>query len=435
MRCFAVRPALRILLFFILAAHGSVLAVANAQESFPFAPAEGQLRIVGWNIEHLGDRDLAGSRPHRTPEQLDALAALMADFDAAVFALQEIKVKSVLEEVVQDMGPQYSAVYEESDNSFVYDETKVRLLEFETLRFLTEPPYSTYNTDYPNAVWPNLPFAPTARYLTTAVFETLDGRTLPFRVISCHNHWSSSLCRRYEGRAERLYVEELLQNQAEPPYIFLAGDYNESSAYASPHVDLLASEFIKKLPEQNGRTLEIDYIYATTSTLPLVPSGGMFFTRALDFGLSNTSFTNTYSDHRPTFVDFIPEPVPPPSAIARPQSGTGWREEGSSITLEVTAVWTMGSVQYQWLKDGDEIDGAQDRLLEITNLTIPDDAGEYVARVTDETPEKAVFFSNPVYVEVFPPGALYSATPLGLAFLAFLTILAGSFSLKRRLHR
>jgi len=426
----SVRPTGK-LFFLTFMALAWMPGVANAQESFPPAPGEGELRVVGWNIEHLGARTIAGSRPIRTPEQLDALAALMADFGAAVFALQEIRVKSVLDEVVQDMGPQFAAAYEESDNSFVYDQTKVRLLEYVTLRFLCEPPYSTYYTDYPAATYH--PFQPTIRYLTTAVFEAVDGQSLPFRVISCHNHWTCNPCRTYEGIAERMYIEELLQGADETPYVFLAGDYNASSSYASPHVDLLASEFIVKLPEQNGRPLKIDYIYSTTTTLPLVPTGGMFFTQASDFGLSETNFKNTYSDHMPTFVDFIPEPIPPPSAVARPVSGSGWRTEGDSITLEVTTMWTTGSLQYQWFKDGEEIEGAQDRFLEIPNLVRPDDNGTYMVRVTDETPEKAVFFSNPVHVEVFPEGALDAATPLGLAALVAMTILAGCFSFRRRL--
>ena len=319
MRHPAARSARLVFLFLVFCALHSVLGVADAQVPFPSPPAEGQLRIVGWNIEHLGARDLTGPRPIRTPEQLDALGGLMASFGAAVFALQEIRVKSALEEVVQHMGPRYVAVYEESDNSFVYDQTKVRLVEFETSRSLTAPPYCTYNTDNPAAEYH--PFEPSIRYLTTAVFEAVDGRSPPFRVMAVHNHWSSKACRECEGRAERMYVDELLQNQTESPYIFIVGDFNASSASASPHVDLLASPFIEGLPEQNGRALKIDYIYATTATLPLVPTGGMFFIQASDFGLSDASFTNTYSDHRPAFVDFIPGTGPRPSASAHPPAG------------------------------------------------------------------------------------------------------------------
>lgn len=283
-------------------------ALPGTVTSPPPTPS-GQLRIASWNIEFLNTRI-----PARSPQQLDALAQRMARFDAAIFCLQEIEEKNVLEDVMAAMGPSYTGIYWDSQNAIVYDENRLLLVDSELLDFLTDPPYSTYATDYPGAT--DVPFPPD-RLPVTAVFRSPSSPET-FRVISYHGHWSSALCRHYEGLALNRYVTELLADADETHRIFIAGDYNGQPGL-SPEAELTAGGLMVAIPSENGDLTSatdpasIDHISATPAGAASVPDGSLYVVRPRLFGEADRDFESTYSDHLPLLMEIM-IPVQMPTA-------------------------------------------------------------------------------------------------------------------------
>ena len=392
---------------------------AIGQDPFPPPPAEEALRIVAFNIKFLG-------HDGRTEDQLVLLAERMASFDAAVIALQEMLDKSTLEHVADLMGPEYVPVYAGTDTALMYDSSKVMMLESEELTKLAQPPYSSFEEDFPEAEGWDRPFAPTIRYFFTGVFQPVQGRFARFRVISCHNHWNCSTCKQYEGRAASMYVSELLETPGETPYIFLPGDYN-SGTNGAPIPQYRENPLLEELEKSNEPVTSAwggnpDHVFVTVPTLDLLPDPTVFVMAPSYFGETVEEFKATYSDHFPLYADFVPPELPPPSASARTAFGGGWKEEGDSVTFLVDTENTVGSVEYQWLKGEDEVAGATSPAFVLDALSLSD-GGTYVARLTDDGESKAVFLSNPVLLTVVPEGQLPSAGSLSLLLLSSVILL------------
>jgi hypothetical protein len=98
----------------------------------------------------------------------------------------------------------------------------------------------------------------------------------------------------------------------------------------------------------------------------------------------------------------------------------GWFNEGDTLALRVAVAGTVGSVTYQWRKDGADLPGETWSSYGIDSLGL-DDTGWYSCRVTDGG--KSVRETDPVHVQVFPMGSLPAMGVAGLCLLA-----AASFS-------
>jgi N-acetylneuraminic acid mutarotase len=82
-----------------------------------------------------------------------------------------------------------------------------------------------------------------------------------------------------------------------------------------------------------------------------------------------------------------------------------WKEEGGSLTLDVAVQGAAGDVTYQWVKDGEALEGETSSVLTVPSLQLTDE-GYYWCVVTDESEGKAVHESPHAYVQVFPAGSL-----------------------------
>jgi hypothetical protein len=107
----------------------------------------------------------------------------------------------------------------------------------------------------------------------------------------------------------------------------------------------------------------------------------------------------------------------------------GWFEEGANINLEVAVTGTLGEVTYQWLKDGEAIEGATDDSYVIESAS-DEDNGSYSCSVSDE--RKTTKTTTPAYIKIYPVGALPATGFMGIA-LGMATLLGmGVFALARR---
>jgi len=106
-----------------------------------------------------------------------------------------------------------------------------------------------------------------------------------------------------------------------------------------------------------------------------------------------------------------------------------WKEEGQGLTLGVGIQGAAGSVTYQWIKDGEAVDGQTSSVLTIPSLQLIDQ-GYYWCIVTDES--KTAHESPRAYVQVFPAGSL-SGTSLPLIALAIAaTIVVGALVVRHK---
>lgn len=266
--------------------------VTPVPRTFPSSAPAGLIRLVWWNIEFLGSRD-----PLRTPEQLDALAARMVGFDAAVFALQEIAEPDTFEYVRSRMGPQWATFRLASQNALLYDTSKVEGFSFERLDALAQPPY----TAYPQG---------TGRRPVTGVFRSLAGTGETFRVISvhCHPFEEYESTRAEEGRWLGAKVLEYLGTPGETPSIFIVGDYNGTVPHP-PHCELVDGSGLYRLRKENGESTlplhwtGIDHVALTRDAWLQLPIRTAFVIRPEHYGETGTEFEATYSDHLPVFVE------------------------------------------------------------------------------------------------------------------------------------
>lgn len=102
----------------------------------------------------------------------------------------------------------------------------------------------------------------------------------------------------------------------------------------------------------------------------------------------------------------------------------GWYEVGDPLRLEVGVAGTVGTVDYQWIKDGVDLSGATTSVYEVASLAEAD-SGWYSCRVTDDS--KEAFTTTPVHIEVFPalPVTDTAAVLLGVALVCVGFIVVG----------
>jgi hypothetical protein len=116
----------------------------------------------------------------------------------------------------------------------------------------------------------------------------------------------------------------------------------------------------------------------------------------------------------PVLVDLI---YPPPTIITQP--GSVFAEQGNDVQLSVSASG-LGTLTYQWYKDGDPISGATSDVLALGDVG-EDDEGAYWVTITDDAAEAdslpaTTIDSEIAIVELFPPWAgLVSHDPFAAA--------------------
>jgi len=98
----------------------------------------------------------------------------------------------------------------------------------------------------------------------------------------------------------------------------------------------------------------------------------------------------------------------------------GWFEVGMPLELCVSLSDTVGSLTYEWRKDGQPLAGGTDSCYTVEALAVVDE-GWYVCRALDGA--KAVYESDPAYVQVFAAGSLPAMGGVGLAIAG--SLLAG----------
>ena len=330
-------------------------AAAQDEGVFPFEPAADHLRLVTWNIELLGKRD-----PLRSEAQLLEIAARIDTFDAAVVAVQEITFESpsvlprerpALDTVANALD--WQTAIGDWNNGFIYDPSKVELLERSTLEQLSYPPYSTFYDDFPN--WQTdfgprgAPFSVENSLPELAVFRAVDGRSQPFCVISTHFYFGSAnaFMRSYEGAALKLYIDERYADLTFTPAIYLVGDFNARPDAGPPHDELQTEYPLNYVAKENttnttavGNGAELDHVYATDDAYWTISTGLAFVVRPSHYGETSAEFEATFSDHTPVFVDAFPLPFVSPIHVddAAEEPGLGTAEAPlKSIAEAVTA--------------------------------------------------------------------------------------------------
>ncbi|HOQ89497.1 MAG TPA: immunoglobulin domain-containing protein [Candidatus Hydrogenedentes bacterium] len=102
-------------------------------------------------------------------------------------------------------------------------------------------------------------------------------------------------------------------------------------------------------------------------------------------------------------------------------------EEGATLTLNTSVRNVTGSISYQWFKDSAPLAGQTGSSLIIPNVTSAD-AGSYTVQI--DVPDKSIYISDPVIVQVF--AELPVAGGLGLALVAGACALAGIAGMRRK---
>ena len=270
--------------------------VWNFTRMFP-KTTDTALRIVSWNIEWLGQRNFPSSQnPPRTQEQINAIAQRILTFDAAVLALQEIMLLSVLENICSQLGASWRIYRPSTLNALLYDESKVEMLSVEKLERLDNPPY----TPYPG------------RKPVSAVFRPVGTYADPFRVIGVHCNSTDANIRNSEAIWLRTKTIELLGNPDETNDIVLLGDFN-SHPGSTPHLSLEKGNILDLLPKENWRMNstgfggEIDHCFVTQGAKHRLSKETTFVIRPEHYGETWGQFRETYSDHFPIFIDLEPE--------------------------------------------------------------------------------------------------------------------------------
>ena len=100
---------------------------------------------------------------------------------------------------------------------------------------------------------------------------------------------------------------------------------------------------------------------------------------------------------------------------------------GRTFQTRVTVRRTVGEVQYQWYKDGEEIAGATSALLTLHDVDFEDE-GLYTCEITDETP--ATVMTRPAQLKVESTVPVLSGPGMA-ALAALLTLAAARYTRKK----
>jgi len=281
-----------IFMFFI-----SVMAITgcsnNTPETFPYPTPSGNVRVVAWNIEHLGERD-----PRRTSEQIHKIAERILTFDAGIIALQEINVPSVLDAIKKDLGDNWQIYHDNRQTALLYDVLKVEMVSVEHLIKPKNPP----NTIYPG--WDK-------RYPVSGVFKP-NGypQSSKFRVIGVHHHYAEEESRKQESIWLFTRVKELLKDPNETDDIVILGDFNNEPPDSYPHITYHKGGVLNLIPKINGNTTRLDgpaldHHYVTNSMLQRLTKKSAFVIKPEYYKETAEEFKATYSDHLPVFIDIL----------------------------------------------------------------------------------------------------------------------------------
>jgi hypothetical protein len=116
----------------------------------------------------------------------------------------------------------------------------------------------------------------------------------------------------------------------------------------------------------------------------------------------------------------------------------GWKEEGDALRLEVGVTGALGDVTYQWVKDGEALEGETSSVLTVPSLQLTDE-GYYWCVVTDESESKTAHESPHTLVSVFPAGSLPVSRTLLTFAIATMAVVASlalyAFRTRQRKHQ
>ena len=131
------------------------------------------------------------------------------------------------------------------------------------------------------------------------------------------------------------------------------------------------------------------------------------------------------------YVNAVFDPAQAPPDIFPRVSITGSSrvriEEGDTLRLGTSVRNVTGTVNYRWFKNNEALTDQTGSSLVIPNVTAAD-AGSYTVQI--DVPEKAIYVSDPVIVQVF--AQLPVAGGLGLALVAGACALAGIAGMRRK---
>lgn len=266
---------------------------SKKEKDFPYPTPKGNVRVMSWNIEHLGERD-----PLRTPEQIRRIAERILTFDAGIIALQEINVPSVLEIIKSELGNNWRVYHDNRQTALLYDTSKVEMISAEHLIKLKN------STDEIYLGWDK-------RYPVSGVFRPKGhADSSRFRVIGVHHHYAEEESRKEESIWVVKRIKEFLNDPNETQDIIVLGDFNDQPPDSYPHITYNQSNVLFLLPKINGNMTRldgpgIDHIYVTNATLKRLKERAVFVVRPEYYGESADDFKTTYSDHLPIFIDVL----------------------------------------------------------------------------------------------------------------------------------
>lgn len=107
-------------------------------------------------------------------------------------------------------------------------------------------------------------------------------------------------------------------------------------------------------------------------------------------------------------------------------------EENDPLNLEVEVpLWAQNSAQYQWFRNGVEIEDATGAAFNVSFLRLAHE-GRYFCRVTLPGDSKGEYDSESTYVRVYPEGSLPLTTPLAIVFIMTGIVMIGLRALRPR---
>jgi len=179
----------------------------------------------------------------------------------------------------------------------------------------------------------------------------------------------------------------------------LAGDGDAISDTTDSGIWALDSNGVLSLIQREGDTLEVrEGFPATVQSFEIggFNANGQIALRSL--------FTN--GAQAVAIIDV--EDVPPPSIAQQPSGQTSY--DGESFVLSVTASG-QGPFEYQWKKDGEDIEGATGDSLSIENASSGDD-GNYTVVITSSAGSVSSEVAG-ISIQALPDAPAFVAQPLG----------------------
>jgi hypothetical protein len=156
-------------------------------------------------------------------------------------------------------------------------------------------------------------------------------------------------------------------------------------------LELHNNQLTGALPAEFTNLIELDYLDLNSNILEDLP----------DLSTLDSLDEIRINNNRLTFEDIEPN-IAIPTILYSPQDSVGLRqdttmEENENLNLSVTVGGTAN--QYQWMKGGIDIPGADSSSYFIESIT-ESDSGAYVCRITNTIATELTLYSRPVNVKV-----------------------------------